>query len=44
MKKKKRHVHATGEVIKVSVKGRITAVMIIKASVILWEGYKFPCR
>ena len=35
MKKKKRHVHATGQVIKVSGRGRITAVLIIKASVIL---------
>ena len=35
MKKKKRHVHATCEVIKVSGSGRITAVLIIKASVIL---------
>ena len=33
--KKKRHVHATGQVIKVSGKGRITAVLILTASVIL---------
>ena len=32
---KKRHVHATGQVIKVSGKDRITAVPILKASAIL---------